>query len=88
MNIFKRLRKERNLTQIELASKFGISRQMVGALERGANPGVELLKQFSTFYNVSCDTLLGVEFGRDSPGATAPMERSQDTPQVSSGSIA
>ena len=88
MNVFKKLREERNLTQEDLAIEFGITRQAISAIERGENPRFDILKKFAAFYNVSCDTLLGVEFKRDSPNVTVIAERSQAPPQVSSGSIA
>jgi len=61
VNIVKKLREEKNLTQDDLANILGISRQMVSAIERGANPSVELLNKLADYFGVSTDSLLGRE---------------------------
>lgn len=38
-------RKNRNMTQEDLAKKVGITRQMISAIENGARPSVEVAKQ-------------------------------------------
>ncbi len=60
--IFKRLRKERDLTQEALAEFFGVSFQAVSKWERGESyPDIELLPVISDFFSVSTDDLLGVD---------------------------
>lgn len=49
----KQLRKEKNLTQEELAEKFGVSRRTVTRWETGYNmPDLSLLVEINNFYNV------------------------------------
>ena len=49
----KQLRKEKNLTQEELAEEFGVSRRTVTRWETGYNmPDLSLLVEISDFYNV------------------------------------
>lgn len=60
MNIYKKLRKEKGLTQTELAEKFGISQTTPSKREKGlAIPEPQMLKKLSEFYGVSIDYLLG-----------------------------
>ena len=57
----KRLRKERELTQEELASFFGVSFQTVSKWERGETyPDILTLSEMAVFFDVSTDALLGV----------------------------
>ena len=59
-NILYNLRTERGLSQDELAEKVFVTRQAVSRWENGeTRPGVETLKLFSKFFNVSINTLLG-----------------------------
>ncbi len=66
MNIYlseniKRLRREKGLTQENLAEYFGVSFQSVSNWERGeAYPDITLLPRLAVFFNVSVDELLGV----------------------------
>ena len=54
------LRKKHNLTQDELAEKLFVTRQAVSRWESGETiPNTETLKQLSTLFNVSINTLLG-----------------------------
>ena len=54
------LRKEKNLTQDELAEKVFVTRQAVSRWEAGeTTPGVETLKLLSKLFDVSINTLLG-----------------------------
>ncbi|WP_192942793.1 helix-turn-helix domain-containing protein [Streptococcus dysgalactiae] len=56
----KALRLEANLTQKEIAEKFGISQPSYLAWEKGKRkPGSETLEKFSNFFGVSTDYLLG-----------------------------
>ena len=62
MNIGKRIheiRQQKNLTQEQLASDLGISRQAVSKWESGkAIPDIENLMYISNLYNVSLDELI------------------------------
>ncbi len=58
-------RKNRNLTQDELARQFDISNQAVSKWETGQSyPDVELLPKIADFFEVSLDELFGREFVR------------------------
>lgn len=58
----KKLRKENNLTQEELADKLFISRTAISKWESGKGyPSIDLLKQISKEFNVSVDNLLSSE---------------------------
>ncbi len=66
MNLFigeniKKLRRERNLTQEEMAAHLGISFQSVSKWERGDGyPDITMLPALSNYFGVSVDELLGV----------------------------
>ena len=66
MNIYfgenlKKLRKERNLTQENIADFFGVSFQSVSKWERGESyPDITMLPVIASFFKVSVDELLGV----------------------------
>ncbi|QDK70744.1 helix-turn-helix domain-containing protein [Lactococcus protaetiae] len=56
----KRLRKERNLRQVDIADKLGINQVAYGRIELGiVKPKVKHLRVLSEFYNISIDDLLG-----------------------------
>ena len=58
----KKIRKDNNLTQQELADKYGVTYQAVSKWERGLNlPEVSLLKQISKDFNISIDDILDGE---------------------------
>lgn len=53
------LRKERGLSQVELAAKVGIDRSYMGFLERGErNPSLEVIAKIAEALNVTPDELL------------------------------
>lgn len=59
-DILLKLRKERGLSQEELAAKLYITRQAVSRWESGETlPNTETLKLLSQFFDVSINTLLG-----------------------------
>lgn len=54
------LRKEKEISQTELANKTGISQVMVGKYERGdASPSIEVAKKIADALEVSLDYLVG-----------------------------
>ncbi len=56
------LRKEKGLTQGELADKIGISRQSVTLYERETRiPDIEVLAKLAEFFGVTSDYLIGLE---------------------------
>ncbi len=58
----KRLRREKDLTQEEIATHLGISPQSVSKWERGEGyPDITMLPSMATYFNVSIDTLMGME---------------------------
>ena len=53
------LRKERGLSQVELAAKVGIDRSYMGFLERGErNPSLEVIAKIAEALSVTPDELL------------------------------
>jgi transcriptional regulator with XRE-family HTH domain len=57
-----RMRKERGITQIELADKLGSTQSLVSKFERGELLlHGELIKKLAELYAVSADEILGVE---------------------------
>lgn len=67
-NILKDLRKEKNLTQKQLADKLGIKQSTIASLEIGRRePSNELMLDIATFFDVSLDFLNGLtEVRKDS----------------------
>ena len=62
MNIFKQLRKERGLTQVELAKMVNVQQTTVSKWKVGrATPAYPVLLKLAEIYNVSVDYLLGRE---------------------------
>lgn len=58
----KRLRKEKNITQAELAAEFGTTCQSVCRWENGATyPDIELIPDIAAFFGVTTDVLLGCD---------------------------
>ena len=71
---FGRLRKQKGLTQEELAQKIGLSGQAVSKWENDASmPDVSLLVELSEILGVSLDELLGKE--QNLPKVVPPEER-------------
>ncbi len=62
MILLKELRKEKNLTQSEIAKALNISRQVYANYENEINqPDCKMLIQLANFFEVSVDELLGRE---------------------------
>ena len=61
-NLIKKIRKDNNLTQAELADKLGVTYQAVSKWENGKNiPDIAILKQISDEFNINLDDLLNGE---------------------------
>ena len=59
--MIRKLRKEFNISQVELASKLGVSKQCVSNWENdNILPSIEMLIKIAKFFNVSTDYLLGI----------------------------
>ena len=62
----KSYRKGKDLTQEEVAEKLGVSAQSVSKWERGETmPDITLLPAISNLYNISVDTLIGMDMIND-----------------------
>ncbi len=58
-NIIKELRKEKNLSQKELAKNLGVSQKAIDFWERGINePKASYIIKLADFFDVSADFLL------------------------------
>ena len=55
----RQLRKDRHLTQAEVAKEVGLSARGYQDLELGAKPGFDNLLHLADFYDVSVDWLMG-----------------------------
>lgn len=61
-SILKQLRKEKNLSQTELAKELNMSQRMYNTYETGIRePSIDTLIMISNYYNVSLDYLVGNE---------------------------
>jgi len=76
-----RLRKEKGLTQLDLAEAVKVSRQAVSKWESGGGiPSTENLRSLGELYGVSIDYLLNEEAEEPEEG-TAPMEKAGNSPE-------
>lgn len=58
----KKLRLSYNITQVELAQKLNVSKQCVSNWENdNVQPSIEMLVKIANFFNISCDSLLGLD---------------------------
>lgn len=65
MNKYTQLRKERNLSQANLAERLGVSQTAVSQWETDKNyPDINTIKQLADIYSVTTDYLLGVDSSR------------------------
>lgn len=61
-NNLKELRKEKHLTQTELAMKLCTTQDSISLWELGKSyPDIPMLIKIAKFFDVSCDYLLGLE---------------------------
>lgn len=61
-SFIKKIRKDNNLTQKELADKLGVTYQAVSKWENGLNiPDIGIIKEISKMYNIEIDELLSGE---------------------------
>lgn len=59
MEILKKLRIERGLSQQALAEKFNLTQQSIYKYENGlAEPDIDMLKKFAVFFGTSVDCLI------------------------------
>lgn len=81
------LRKQKNLSQDELAKKTGVSRTIIGNYERNTNtPSIEVIIKLANVFNVSLDFLIGegelAAFNKDLLKRIEDIEKlDQDTKQ-------
>ena len=81
-----RLRKEKGLSQEDVAQKLFVSRQSVSKWENGnAEPGVENLKALARLYGVTLDELVGNEPFAEPAPFQRPEEPEQDQEPVENG---
>ncbi len=65
MNKYRQLRKERNLSQANLAERLGVSQTAVSQWETDKNyPDINTIKELAEIYSVTTDYLLGVDSSR------------------------
>ena len=58
----KELRKEKNLSQIQLASQIGVSQKAIDYWELGTNePKASYIIKLAKYFDVSADYLLGID---------------------------
>jgi len=75
----KLLRKRRKLTQDEVAVKLQMKRSTLSGYEnRVAQPGLEILLLFSSYYNIAIDTLLKVDLAKLSETQLRQLEHGED----------
>ena len=62
MNVFKKLRKELGLTQVDLAKKLNLKQSTICKWETGKSfPDISILKLLSNFYKVDLSTIINGE---------------------------
>ena len=80
------LRRERGMTQADLAARLGISKSAVSMYERGnREPELELLQKMADLFRVSVSSLLGREEDdllRGDPELTGYLESLRDRPEL------
>ncbi|RPI45906.1 MAG: helix-turn-helix domain-containing protein [Bacteroidetes bacterium] len=75
----KLLRKRKNRTQDEVAGKLGMKRSTLSGYEnRVAQPGLDVLLQFSDYYRIAVDTLLKVDLSNLGENQLKQLEQGED----------
>lgn len=78
-NNIKLLRKRRNKTQDDLAGLLNMKRSTLSGYENNvAEPGLEILLKFSSYFNIAVDTLLKVNLSALSNSQLYQLEHGQD----------
>lgn len=73
------LRRRRGRTQDESAAGLGLKRSTLSGYENGiAEPGIDVLVAFSSYFNIAIDTLLKVDITRLSESQLGELERGYD----------
>lgn len=73
------LRKNKGLTQSELAKEVGLSRQMISYFEsRAMNPTIDVLRKLADYFGVSADEFLYESTKNKRPGPKSTLERKLD----------
>ena len=68
-DILRALRRQKKVTQEELANHLGITAQSVGKWERGEGfPDITLLPSIALYFGVTTDELLGIDKARSMSG--------------------
>lgn len=82
----RRLRRERDITQEELAEVLGVSYQSVSRWENGAcYPDMELLPTLAAFFGVTVDALIGADDAVEKSRVAAYLDRFQAA--ISAGNV-
>ena len=81
-----RLRRERGMTQAELAQRLGVSKSSISMYERGnREPELDLLERMADLFGVSVNTMLGrsePELVNSDPALTEYLEQLRDRPEL------
>jgi transcriptional regulator with XRE-family HTH domain len=73
------LRKRRNKTQDDLAAILNMKRSTLSGYEnRVAEPGIEVLLEFSKYFNIAVDTLIKTDLGKLSESQLYQLENGDD----------
>lgn len=81
-----RLRRERGMTQAELAQRLGVSKSSISMYERGnREPELDLLERMADLFGVSVNAMLGrsePELVNSDPALTEYLEQLRDRPEL------
>lgn len=75
----KALRKEKRLTQVQLAEAINVERSSVAKYESGVTPSMDVLVRIADFFNVTTDYLLG---NTDIKKENSPTEMSAEEQEI------